>query len=263
MSFCITQLFIYPIKSLAGIAVQEAELCATGLLHDRRWMLVDRNNRFISQREFHELCLFQTAFTEKGISIRYKEDELIIPFYLTEGSPLMVTIWDDEVSALPAPGEINDWFSRQLNKDIRLVYMPDDTKRLVDTKYTNEKEIVSFADGYPLLVIGQASLDLLQSKVQEKMSIERFRPNLVFSGGEPHCEDTWQQFTINQLSFKGVKPCGRCVITTIDPSTGKTSAEPLKTLARYRQKEHKILFGQNTIAPLSGSIAVGMEILVS
>jgi uncharacterized protein YcbX len=262
MSYSITQLFVYPIKSLAGIAVQSAELCNTGLLHDRRWMLIDEQNKFITQREFHQLCLFKTAFVENGISITYNNDQIIIPLFLAEGTPKNVTIWDDKVDAIQASSDINDWFSKQLNQKVSLVYMPENSKRLVDLKYANNNEIVSFADGYPLLVIGQSSLDLLQSKLQEQITIERFRPNIVFTGGQPHCEDDWKNFSINNIPFKGVKPCGRCVITTINPTTAIAGAEPLKTLAKYRAQENKILFGQNVMGVNTGSIAVGNTIML-
>lgn len=260
MEYQVTQLFIYPIKSLSGIEVTAAQLDATGLEYDRRWMLIDTNNRFISQREFNILCLFETAFTQNGIQITYQNNSIEIPFTLSVGTKLDVTIWDDTVAAICAPDIINDWFSNKLQQPVRLVYMPDATKRKVNPDYAIQEEIVSFADGYPLLIIGEKSLNLLQSKLPEPISITRFRPNIVFSGGEAHCEDTWKTFYINQLPFIGVKPCARCMIITIDPTTGTTSHEPLKTLASYRKQDQKVLFGQNIIAPTRGSIAVGMNI---
>jgi uncharacterized protein YcbX len=260
MEYQVTQLFIYPIKSLSGIEVTHSQLDATGLEYDRRWMLIDANNRFISQREFPLLCLFKTALTQSGIHINYKNHSIEIPHTLSEGNKIDVTIWDDTVPAICAPYHINDWFSDKLQQPVRLVYMPTETKREVDPRYASQQEIVSFADGYPLLMIGETSLQLLQSKLPETISMNRFRPNIVFSGGEAHCEDNWKTFYINQLPFKGVKPCARCMITTIDPNTGNTSAEPLRTLATYRKQDQKVLFGQNILAPTKGSIAVGMNI---
>jgi uncharacterized protein YcbX len=256
----ITQLYIYPIKSLAGIEVTKTALDTTGLQYDRRWMLVDAQNRFISQREFHLLCLFQTALTPTGIRVEYNGDSIEIPLCIADGNIVTVTIWDDTVKAISAHHIINEWFSTQLGQAVTLVYMPGDTRRSVDPAYAIQDAMVSFADGYPLLCIGEQSLQLLQSKIPERMSMSRFRPNIVFSGGAAHCEDSWTTFYINQLRFKGVKPCGRCVITTIDPDTGKAAAEPLRTLATYRNQHNKILFGQNVLAPTQGTIEVGMEI---
>lgn len=142
--------------------------------------------------------------------------------------------------------------------------MPDTSKRNIETKYQiHGHDIVSFADGYPVLAIGEASLALLQSKIPETLPMDRFRPNLVFTGGAAHDEDLWKIFTINENLFYGVKPCARCVVTTIDQQTGKASAEPLKTLATYRKKDNKILFGQNVISATEGSISVGDPIIIS
>ncbi len=256
----ITHLYIYPIKSLAGIEVTSASLDTTGIKYDRRWMLVDQNNRFITQREFPQLCLFQTALLPNGIRVTYQHESIEIPFSISEGNKLDVIIWDDTAQAISASQQLNDWFSSKLGQPVTLVYMPNETHRKVNPDWAKEGEIVSFADGYPLLVVGEQSLRLLQSKVEQQLSMRRFRPNIVFSGGEAHCEDTWKDFYINNQPFKGVKPCARCVITTIDPDTGKAGAEPLRTLATYRNVDKKIMFGQNVIAPTYGLIEVGMSI---
>jgi uncharacterized protein YcbX len=255
---------IYPIKSLGGISLHTASLCPTGLLHDRRWMLIDKNNRFISQREHHHMCLFDVAMTEEGFRIRYNEDELQIPFSLNTGERTQVTIWDDTADALVATDRISNWFSERLQQSVRLVYMPDDSKRHIPEKYRiTSDDTVSFADGYPILVIGEASLAALQSMVEIPVSMSRFRPNLVFTGGAPHDEDSWRSFSIKGQPFHGVKPCARCVMITIDPQTGNTGPEPLKTLATYRRDGSKVLFGQNVIPPSSGTVSVGDEIIVA
>jgi uncharacterized protein len=262
MNYTITQLSIYPVKSLPGINLQQAELDSTGLKYDRRWMLVDSHGRFISQREIPELCLFQTNLLPNGFSISYQSQQIEIPFAVKTNSGMKVRIWDDEVVALKAPEPINEWFSIQLNKTVLLVYMPEQTQRWVDNTYAQQQETVSFADGFPLLLIGESSLHLLQSKLTEPITMNRFRPNIVFSGGVPHCEDDWNSFSINQLTFKAVKPCARCVMITINPLTGQLGAEPLRALSTYRKRDHKVLFGQNIIAPVKGQIAVGMSIQV-
>lgn len=258
----ISGLYIYPVKSLAGIAMTEVSLCPTGFTRDRRWMLADEQNRFISQREHHQLCLFTTHFDHNGFIIRYQNDEIRIPFEIDHGKTISVKVWDDEAPALLAEPAINEWFSSRLGSDTRLVYMPDQSNRKVDEKYRIHNDIVSFADGFPVLTIGEASLSLLQSKVAEEIPMNRFRPNLVFKGGHAHDEDNWKQFSINEQLYYGVKPCARCVVTTINQQTGVANAEPLKTLATYRKDGNKILFGQNVISPVKGNIKIGDTIEV-
>lgn len=253
----VSGLFIYPIKSLGGIEVTQVNLCNTGFEYDRRWMLVDENNQFLSQRNFPLLALCKVSLVENGFLIRYQNQELVIPFFIKEGEFVNVKIWDDEVKAIKAEEKCNQFFSSIFNQHIRLVYLPDNSHRQIDLKYAQPNESVSFADGYPILVIGESSLELLNSKLTEPLPMNRFRPNLVFSGGLPHDEDTWKTFMVSDAEFLGVKPCGRCTVTTINQQTGEKGAEPLKTLSTYRSKENKILFGQNVIAKTLGKIKVG------
>jgi len=208
--YSVSGLYIYPVKSLAGIAMPEVQLCPTGFVNDRRWMLIDENDRFISQREHHALCLFVPSYTTQGFTIRYESDELVLPFAVPQGERVQVVIWDDTVEAIVADAHINAWFSSRINMPVRMVYMPDTSKRAVNEKYkVSAQDVVSFADGYPVLAIGEAALALLQSKVTEPLPMNRFRPNLVFTGGEAHDEDTWKRFSIEGQEFYGVKPCAR------------------------------------------------------
>lgn len=140
--------------------------------------------------------------------------------------------------------------------------MPDDTKRMVDTEYAKNNETTSFSDGYPFLIIGQSSLDELNSKLSEPLPINRFRPNIVFTAGEPHAEDSWQHITINGIEFFGVKTCARCVVTTINQQTAVAGNEPLKTLAAYRTVNNKVKFGMNLLHKGTGTIKVGDTITV-
>lgn len=262
--YCITSLHIYPVKSLGGIDVSEVQLCPTGFRYDRRWMLVDETNRFITQREIKQLCLFKTTFSETGFIISYEGERLQIPFALTAGTLIDAVVWDDTVSVIVADDVINEWFGKHLQKNVRLVYQPDDAIRPVDAKYAvePEKDRVSLADGYPVLIIGESALNELNARLPQPLPMDRFRPNLVFSGGAPHAEDEWRSFHINGLKGYGVKPCGRCVITTINQDTAEASAEPLKTLRTYRKQGNKILFGQNALLPASGTLKTGDIIVV-
>lgn len=262
----VSELYIYPIKSLGGIAVQSAPVTSRGFLYDRRMMLTDLNNRFLTQREHPQMALLQPVFADGGFIIQHKKggvEPLFVPLLPSGDTPATVTIWNDTCEAQVYDDAINNWFSRALELDCRLVYMPDRSHRYVDKRYAHHNEITTFSDEYPMLVIGQSSLDDLNSRLEHPLPMNRFRPNIVFTGGTPFVEDEWQQFSINGIVLKGVKPCARCVMTTIDQETIARAKEPLKTLAGYRQKENKILFGQNLLHEGEGFIHIGDNISVS
>ena len=257
----VSELFIYPIKSLGGIPVSSAAVTDRGLLYDRRWMLVDSNNEFMTQREFAEMALLQTEISEGALKVYHKKTEasILIPLEPT-GETISVQVWSDLCKAAIVDQKINEWFSDLLGKACQLVYMPCTTKRRVDGRYAFNNEVTNFSDGYPFMTIGQSSLDDLNSRLEEKLPINRFRPNIVFTGGHAFEEDTWKHIIINDINFYGVKLCSRCAITTINQDTIKKGKEPLKTLATYRQKNNKIYFGQNLLHHGEGMIHVGDEI---
>jgi uncharacterized protein YcbX len=245
-------LFVYPIKSLGGIAVEEATVEMRGLKHDRRWMLVDEAGMFVSQREVAAMTGLGTAFVDGHLHIFVKKqpgESLCLPLDVRASGMVKtkVQIWSSRCSALQYPPEVNRWFSDILNRQLRLVYMPDTTRRRVDGRYAPAGQLVSYADGFPYLLIGEATLSDLQQRVGAEIPMNRFRPNLVVSGTEPFEEDSWSDFRIGDVLFRGVKPCARCIVPTTDQETGLRGAEPLKTLAGYRKKGNKILFGQNVV----------------
>lgn len=253
----LSEIWIYPIKSLGGISLESATIEHRGLQYDRRWMLVDEKGVFLTQRNHKVMALLQVRLVDGGLEISHKLEEfspLFIPFDAQPLERLKVQVWDDECDAYTISNDINHWFSNVLGVNCRLVYMPDDSYRQVDRRFASEGDITSFSDGYPILIIGQKALDKLNGKLQEAIPMNRFRPNLVFTGGQANEEDTWKEFRIGKTSFFGVKPCARCVVTTINQDNGTTSAEPLKTLSTYRKKENKILFGQNVIAQRIGDV---------
>lgn len=261
----VSQLFIYPVKSLGGIEVAQAQVTSRGLQHDRRWMLVDEHHNFISQREEEALALFDVSIQEEGLKISYRPTgaALDVPFRPPNPQPLTVEVWSDVCRALTVSKEADGWFSSLLGKKCRLVYMPDDELRRVDNHYARNGEITSFADAFPLLLIGQASLDDLNSRLHEKITMLRFRPNVVFTGGLPYEEDMLQAFSINNIQFLGVKLCARCSITTINPQTAEKAKEPLRTLATYRMQNNKIYFGQNLLHRGKGTIHTGDNLEVT
>lgn len=261
----VSGLYIYPIKSLGGIALNEASLTDRGFEYDRRWMLVDDENRFLSQREVAAMALLKVSIHDEGLLVKNIRpgSSFIIPFQPTATETTMVTVWSDRCRAQWVSTNADAWFSDQLGISCRLVYMPDATNRWVDSRYAHNKEITSFSDGYPLLLIGQASLDDLNSRLQAPLPMDRFRPNIVFSGGTPFQEDVMKEFAIAGIRFFGVKLCARCTITTIDQQTAAKAKEPLKTLSTYRTKNNNIYFGQNLLFEGSGAICIGDTITIA
>ena len=264
----LSEIYIYPVKSLGGIRLDKAEVTDRGLKYDRRWMLIDENNRFISQREYPQLALFKVAIKDDNLVITDRKSGKILtvshsPIYPNTPS-LNVTIWDDEVSAWEVGKIANDFFTQALEMSTRLVYMQDESHRKTDANYSLKgDEITSFSDGYPILIIGQSSLNDLNNRLAEPITINRFRPNFVFTGGNEFEEDEWHEFSVGNIRFFGVKPCARCIMTTIDPETGeKKGKEPLLTLNRYRKAGNKILFGQNVLISQLGNVLVGDAIEV-
>ncbi|WP_207429687.1 MOSC domain-containing protein [Pedobacter sp. SYSU D00535] len=256
----VQDIYTYPVKSLGGIKTDSALALEKGFQFDRRWMLVDLDGKFLSQRTEHQLALFQTQITEGGLLVTHKldfENGVTIPFSTTLQNSLEVSVWDDTVEALALSEEIDDWFSSYLKKPCRLVFFPEGYERAVSPKYADHGENVSFADAFPYLLISQASLDDLNQKLDKPVPMNRFRPNLVVAGVEPFSEDIWKEIQIGEVRFKVAKPCARCVLTTVDQETGIKGREPLATLARYRTVDKKVLFGQNLLALNEGRINAG------
>jgi uncharacterized protein YcbX len=260
----ISALYIYPIKSLGGIALTTAKVTDRGLEHDRRWMLVDQNNRFISQREYPEMALLRPAIMADGLLVTNLTDHstLLIPYQPLTNEFAEVTVWGDTMTGQFVDAATDAWFSSALDKPCRLVYMPDNILRPVDPNYAPEDKITSFSDAYPFLVISQASLDDLSARTGQQIPMDRFRPNIVFTGGKPYMEDEIAHFTVGDINFYGVKICARCPIPGIDQNTAQRVKEPLKTMAGYRRKNNKVYMGQNLIHNGEGSIQVGDVITV-
>ncbi|MBS1528720.1 MAG: MOSC domain-containing protein [Bacteroidetes bacterium] len=260
----VSGLYIYPVKSMRGISLDKARVTDRGFEHDRRWMLVDENNLFISQREIPELALIQIEIISEGLKTTFIPTgaSIIIPFQPQTDEFAEVTIWDDTCMGQFVSREADEWFSRMLGAACRLVYMPDDSRRITDQRYAAEDSIVSFADGYPFLLIGQASLDDLNQRLVQPVPMNRFRPSIVFTGGDPYAEDLMHSIVIGDLLFHGVKLCARCNIPGIDQDTAIAYKEPIKTLARYRFKNNKIMYGQNLTHEGLGYISLGDELKV-
>jgi uncharacterized protein YcbX len=257
----VSEINIYPIKSTKGIILQSARVERRGIECDRRWMLVDESGLFISQREAPRLALVSTRLDKDTITLNAPgRPSLSVPAKLSGTDRVSVQIWDDTVSVIPGGMEADTWFSQYLGTQCRLVYMPDDSLRSVEPEHSSTSDIVSLADGFPLLLISQASLDDLNSRLAHPVPMNRFRPNIVVNESGAFDEDGWKKIRIGDLVLRIVKPCSRCVTTTVDQATGIQGKEPLTTLSRYRNVSGKVHFGQNAIPENDAAINVGEQI---
>ena len=261
----LSEIFIYSIKSMGGISVDSSVVTERGLKYDRRWLLVNEDNVFITQRLLPEMALISTFIENKSIILKHKTknvEQISIPTELNKGNEINVQIWKDNCSAIHYSKDVDRLLNEILNLNCKLVYMPDSTKRYIDKTYAKNKEIVSFADGYAFLIIGQSSLDDLNNKLEKPIPVNRFRPNFVFTGGTPFEEDKLKKIKIGDIVFDVVKPCERCIIPTTDQETAERKKEPLLTLSTFRKENNNILFGQNLIQQNLGAISVGDEIII-
>lgn len=263
----LSEINIYPVKSLKGISLKEAEVRTRGLKFDRRWMLINENNEFLTQREFPKMATLEVKINAGNLLVSSIGENLSIPFEPEKYTFDAVKIWSSRCRAKVYGAKINEWFSGVLRTNCKLALMPEETERKVNHFYAvHETDTVSFADAYPFLLIGENSLADLNSRLEKPVPMNRFRPNFVVSGSPAFAEDEWKKIRIGTTIFHLVKPCARCVITTIDQTTGVSDGkEPLKTLAGFRipkrSVKKKILFGQNLIAENTGEVLhVGDEI---
>lgn len=262
----VSEINIYPVKSLKGISLESAVVEHRGLQFDRRWMLVDEDRQFFTQREVPKMATVKVDVGAEGLIASMNGSRLDVAAGSETGETAYVTVWGSTVKGAFYDAAIDDWFSDALGLKCRLVSMPESTKRIVspDCAVRKFQDHVSFADGYPFLLIGQSSLDDLNTRLEEPVPMNRFRPNFVVAGAGPFEEDTWKRIRIGSTEFHLVKPCARCVLTTVDQVSGvKTGKEPLATLSSYRNFDGKVLFGQNLIAETVGeTVSVGDEIEV-
>nr|MBF0681702.1 MOSC domain-containing protein [Pseudomonas sp.] len=263
----LSALYRYPLKSGAGEPLEQG-LCTTlGMQGDRRWMVVDAaNGRFLTQRVLPSMALLRMRWqgdvaaqlTAPGMP----ELDVAVP---APSAPLRgVFIWREAIQVPDGGDEAAEWLSSVLGRAVRLVYLRDADAIQVDLTYARDGERTTFTDGFPFLLIGQASLDDLSARVGRPLEMLRFRPSLVVSGSAAYAEDEWKRIRIGTVEFRVVKPCTRCVIPLIDPASGARNPdfEPLATLMTYRKGDGGVFFGQNLIAEGSGMLAQGMPVQV-
>ena len=274
MSVHLASVHIYPMKAARAVDLTESVVEPCGLAGDRRWMLVEENGRFVSQREEPSLARVVVRYGPHAGTISVSaatrpRRRIAAPAEGSGAEMLKVTVWDSAVPAAAAGPAADAWFSAYLGRPVRLVHLDDPTRRPVDPGYGRDGDVVSFADGFPLLLTSMASLDELGRWLAEDdeppVPMTRFRPSVVVAGALPWAEDHWRRIRIGATSFRVVKPCGRCVVTTTDQITGERGRQPLKMLGRRRRFGGRLVFGQNLIPDSSGVIRVGdpVEILAA
>ncbi|AOY02232.1 MOSC domain-containing protein [Jeongeupia sp. USM3] len=257
----LSALYRYPVKSIHGEALTHSAIGPTGLPDDRAWLVADRNGRFMTGRDWPQLVRVRADVGTTSLTLNAPGMPTLTVPRAAFDSAHPAQVWKDEFGAWHGPLEADRWLSGYLGTEARLLYTGDESQRRVK----HHPDIpLSFADGYPLLLIGEASRRQLSDWAGQDFAMARFRPNLVVDGFDAFAEDGWTRIRIGDVVLRMVKPCTRCVFTTVDPDTGEKSAdqEPLRTLAKRRKGEGGVLFGQNVIAETAGEIAVGMPVEV-
>jgi uncharacterized protein len=263
MSLQLAEIWRYPVKSCRGEQLAEAVVEPWGLAGDRRWMIVDDAGGAVTAREYPPLVLVTPRVEDGKITLASRGlADVTVP--VPSGADLVpVDVWGYELPASPADEEASRWLTGIVGEPVRLVYLDDPTRRATNPDYSQDGDRVSFADGYPLLLTNEASLDAVNGWIAEgtkadegPIPMRRFRPSVVVSGAPAWAEDGWRRLRIGPVTFRVAKGCDRCVFTTIDPDTAAKGHEPLFALARHRRWDNKVWFGVNLIpdAPPPGAL---------
>ncbi|MEO8017168.1 MAG: MOSC N-terminal beta barrel domain-containing protein [Pseudomonadota bacterium] len=266
MKATIAEIFIYPVKSCRGIALESAPLEPTGFANDRHWMLVRPNGRFVTQRELPRLALITTQVSADGLALSAAGMPPLATSHDLQGEVRAVTVWKFDGRGIDCGEEAAAWCSRFLETPLRLVRFDVSAPRECNPAWTpGTRAVTEFSDGFPILVISRASLAELNSRLPRALPVERFRPNIVIDGVEAYDEDRIHELRVDGVTLRLVKPCERCSITTTDQQKGAVDGvEPLRTLKEYRfdSKLRGVLFGQNAIvvAGVGQRLSVGQTL---
>ncbi len=253
----LSAIYRYPLKSARGHSLDSAETDRFGLRGDRRWMLVDSTGRFQSQRRLPAMARLEVEPLPSGLRLSWEGESIDVEQPVAQGACVIATVWEDTVVAPVAAAEVNGWLSDRLGDALRLVYFPDTALRGVEPGYAPSSQLVAFSDGYPLLVVTEAALDELNSRMPSAVPMDRFRPNLVIRGADAHAEDDWRHIRIGDSDVHLVKPCSRCAIPSVDQQTGERDPDINRALASYRRRDGVIYFGMNAIAAAGSTFSVG------
>ncbi|MFC8018711.1 MOSC domain-containing protein [[Kitasatospora] papulosa] len=271
VSSALGAVFVHPVKSLAAIAADEAAVEPWGLDGDRRWMLIDAENRVVTQRQQPRMAqLSAEVLPGGGVALSAPGSPSLVVEVPGSDRSVVAELHRSKVEVTVAAEAAHAWFGARLGAEVRLVHLDAPShRRPVDPEFGRPGETVSLADGYPLLLTTSASLDALNAWValgdlpgEGPLPMDRFRPNVVVDGTAPWAEDGWKRIAIGEVVFRVVKPCGRCVVTTTDQRTAARGREPLRTLARHRRDGKHLLFGQNMIPESTGAVRVGDPVRV-
>jgi uncharacterized protein YcbX len=256
MDLTLSELHVYPVKSCGGFRTAGWEVDEFGLRLDRRWMVVNERGHFHTQRTRPRLAQVRTALSGQTLTLEAPGMETIA-VAPGGGDTLAVGIWDDVCVAEQCERHGSEWMSDLLGEAVQLVFMPDATRRLTRRRREESLGRVGFQDAYPFLLVGAASLDDLNTRLDAPLPMNRFRPNLVVNGSAAYAEDGWNRCRIGDIDLVVTKPCERCGIPTIDQDTGESGKEPLRTLALYRRVGDAVTFGINLSHRNAGSLRIG------
>lgn len=263
MTIKLETLYRYPVKSLHGHSVLKTDVDLIGLRGDRRWLITDLDNRFLTMREHPHMTFVQTKILENGVELFHPDlGSIEVVSSMGQNDLEQVTIWRSTVKACRSSQQAEAFLSAALKQPVKLFYMQGETERSCDPEFAPGAH-VSFADGFPILLANSASLAALNEQLELEMSMARFRPNIVFRGAQAWVEDEIKRLRIGEVTFKVLKPCDRCVLTTFDPITAEQSSnnEPLRSLGKiHRSHNGKIMFGQNIVAEQAGVISMNDEV---
>lgn len=255
----VSGLFVYPVKGCRGFAVDRWPLERCGPRHDRRWMIVDADGMFLTQRELPALARVDVAVDEDAALTFSTEGRtpLRVPLPSPAGPRRAVRVWKSDLVALDCGADASAWLTAHIGTACTLVRLPDDVERAVDPDYGRPDDVVGFADGFPLLLTTTASLVDLNARLETPVGMDRFRPSVVVEGASAWEEDHWTDVRIGDVPLRSVKPCGRCVVVTTDQKSGARGVEPLRTLASFRTIDGRVVFGQNCIPDAPGTLSIG------
>ncbi|WP_234669636.1 MOSC domain-containing protein [Dyadobacter sp. CY261] len=256
----LSEIWVYPVKSLAGQRVTQCRAGWAGLEYDRQWMITGKNGIFLTQRALPQMALIQAGVTSEGLLLSEcgnAENHLLVPFLSAAGIVRQVKVWDDWVTSRSEGQQADHWLSERLGRAVSLVRMQENLSKRSFSVPDYPQGALSFADDFPYHLVSQSSIDDLNTRLDDSVSVRRFRPNFVIAGALPYADDHWFRFRMGDAAFAAPSRCDRCVMVNVDPATGEKGKQPLKSLASYRREDRKIHFGQNLIATAEGVVREG------
>jgi uncharacterized protein YcbX len=255
---------IYPIKSLNGVDQPRVEILPHGMAFDRNWMLVDAENKFVTRRERPELSLLKTTLNEEGFQFSFNTKTVDLSIQANEfhSEKIESKVWDSEVFGYDEGENASAFFSDFLKEKVRLIRMPFQPERIETAPLTGEHTPSSFADSFPILIVGTASLDALSANLDEPIDARYFRPNLVFQTEHSFEEDDWKEILIGNTLLRKAKPCGRCRMINVNPDTGEYRTDVMRELAKLRTVKNKVILGDLYYPIQTGTIDLYAEVKV-